>query len=250
MEIRREIKVFPDNARLSRFAASKIGEIALDAVEARGSFHIVLSGGGTPTTLYKLLTESPFLAAFPWPQSHFYWGDERNVPPDEEGSNFGQAFEILLDRVPVPEANIHRIKGELRPEKAAADYADQLLAQATPGMDWPRFDVVLLGMGADGHTASLFPGQVLAGDNSIAIVPVVAHYGGRPARRLTLTPPVFNSARNIIFLVTGADKAAAVAATLEGAFDPQNKPTQRIQPLTGRILWVLDEGAAGKLSNL
>ncbi len=250
MEFQREIKVFPDKLNLSSYAADKIGEIALEAVNNRGSYHMVLSGGGTPTLLYKLLSESPYQTAFPWQRSHVYWGDERNVPPDEEGSNFGQAHDILLTRVPLPEANIHRIKGELGSREAAQDYAEQLRGQAAPGLDWPRFDVVLLGMGGDGHTASLFSGQAIAGDFSQPIIPVIADYGGRPAKRLTLTPPVFNSARNVFFLVTGADKAAAVAASIEGALDPLNKPTQRIRPANGQIIWLLDEGAAGKLAKL
>ncbi len=250
MEFQREIKVFADKLELSSYTANRIEEIALEAVENRGSFHMVLSGGGTPAPLYKLLSESPYRTTIPWRRTQVYWGDERNVPPDEEESNFGQAYEILLSQVPLPEANIHRIKGELSAEEAVQDYADQLIGQAAPGLDWPRFDVVLLGMGGDGHTASLFPGQEIAADPGQSIVSVIAEYGGRPAKRLTLTPPVFNSARKVIFLVTGADKATAVAATIEGAIDPLNKPSQRIRPVNGRIIWLLDEGAAGKLTKM
>lgn len=250
MKARREIKVFKDKISLSKFAADKVTEIARKSVETRNIFHLVLSGGGTPTTLYEMLTKAPYLTNFPWNRSHFYWGDERSVAPGGEGSNFGQASKILLSKVPVPRYNIHRIKGELTPEQAVDDYQVQLLAHAEQGMNWPVFDVVLLGMGADGHTASLFPGQSSSDDLKQAIIPVTADYAGRPAQRLSLTPAVINSARYVIFLVMGADKSVSVASSIEGDHDPLNKPSQRIQPVSGRILWLLDEAAAGNLSGL
>jgi 6-phosphogluconolactonase len=244
------IKVFPKKVALDVFAAATILELAISAANARGIFHFVLSGGGTPDSLYERLASSPIVERFPWGASHFYWGDERAVPPIEVGSNYRQAHETLLSKVPANEANIHRIKGELNPQRAAEDYANQLLEQAKPGFDWPRFDVVLLGVGADGHTASLFPGLENQEEPKQPVMPVTAHYGGRPANRISLTPVIFNSARNIIFLVTGVDKASAVAASLEGEYVPLQKPTQRIRAQNGQVFWLLDEAAAGQLSNL
>lgn len=151
---------------------------------------------------------------------------------------------MLLDKVPIPAENIHRVRGELPPAAAVLDYTAQLRAFAANGRDWPRFDLVLLGLGSDGHTASLFPGSPAADAPGTAVQAVTADYEDRPSQRLTLTPPVFNDARHILFLVTGANKAQAVTAVLEGPFDPVQWPAQRIQPHRGTVTWFIDQAAA------
>ncbi len=241
------IRIFADPMAQSRFAADRILALAREAVELRHRFHFVLSGGSTPEPLLAILADQPYQAILPWQDTHIFWGDERCVPPEAEGSNFGQAQRLLLSHVPLRAENIHRIVGELPPEKAAADYRGQLLAFAEGGLAWPRFDVVLLGLGGDGHTASLFPGLLPQEAGGLAAIAVKADYQGRPAERVTLTPPVFNNARQIIFLVNGAAKAGAVKATLEGATDIPRWPAQRIRPSSGQVLWLLDKAAAGDL---
>lgn len=246
------VRVFADQEQLSAAAAQLFLECAQAAVGERGLFSVALSGGSTPRGMYRLLAESPYATAVPWANTHLFWGDERLVPPDDEGSNYGQASAALLVQVPIPAANIHRARGELALEAAVDEYAVQLrkfAAAQSPASatSWPRFDLVLLGLGSDGHTASLFPGQASDEWETKPVVGATADYGGRPAHRLTLTPPVFNDARHVLFLVTGADKAAAVAATLNGAPDPARWPAQRIRPAAGRVTWLLDEAAAASL---
>ena len=178
---------------------------------------------------------------------HFFWGDERLVPPDDAGSNYYHASQLLLDQVQVPADNIHRVHGELSAEAAVLDYTAQLQSFATGRRNWPRFDLVLLGLGSDGHTASLFPGSPLKDEPGMAVKTVTADYEDRPSQRLTLTPAVFNDARHVLFLVTGANKADAVTAVLDGPSDPEQWPAQRIQPSTGIVTWLIDQAAATKL---
>ena len=178
---------------------------------------------------------------------HFFWGDERLVPPDDTGSNYYHAAQLLLDQVHVPAENIHRVKGELSSEAAVLDYTAQLQSFTTGQRSWPRFDLVLLGLGSDGHTASLFPGSPGKDGPEMAVKAVTANYEDRPSQRLTLTPTVFNDARHVLFLVTGANKAEAAAAVLEGPYDPEQWPAQRIQPSAGIITWLIDNAAAAKL---
>lgn len=218
------------------------------AIRQRGIASVVLSGGGTPLGVYRVMAAHRDDAL--WRNLHVFWGDERLVPPDDPGSNYREARETLLSQVLIPADNIYRIKGELPAEEAAADYAERLRAWAVahdPGAPnpWPRFDVVLLGLGEDGHTASLFPGSPLA--VAAPVIAVTADYQGRPAGRVTLTPPVFNDARHICFLVSGADKADAVHNTLD-LDDPVRLPAQRIRATGGGALtWLLDENAARRL---
>jgi 6-phosphogluconolactonase len=244
--------IFPDQQTLSVAAARLFLEVALAAVGERGLVSVVLSGGSTPRTLYRLLAEPPYATAIPWAETHLFWGDERLVPPNEEGSNYGQASADLLSHVPIPATNIHRVRGELDAEAAVEDYTAQLSQfaaanQADATALWPRFDLVLLGLGSDGHTASLFPGAASDDWESRPVVAATADYDGRPAQRLTLTPLVINEARNVLFLVTGADKAAAVAATMNGAADTTRWPGQRIRPHHGEVTWLLDSTAAARL---
>lgn len=218
------------------------------AIRARGQAGLVLSGGGTPLALYRELA-GPLAGDVAWGAVHFFWGDERLVPPDDPGSNYRAAWEALLSRAPVPAENIHRVKGELSAAEAAADYSQQLrqwAAMHDPGATnpWPRFDIVLLGLGEDGHTASLFPGSPLKED--APVIAVAADYACRPAGRVSLTPRVFNDAARVIFLATGANKADAVYNTFYKD-DPVRYPAQRIRPASGEVIWFLDRALAARL---
>lgn len=241
------LQICDEPESLSRSAAEHLVHVAGEAVSQRGRFLVVLAGGNTPRRLYRLLTTGPFLERVPWQVTHWFWGDERCVPPDDPESNYGQARALLFEHVPAPETNIHRIRGELDPQQAAADYAQALRRFADPGLLWPRFDLVLLGLGADGHTASLFPGSPPDPGPDTATLVVTAAYAGRPTQRITLTPRVFNDARHVLFLVSGAEKAEALAATLEGSHDPVRRPAQRIHPSHGRVTYLVDRAAAALL---
>lgn len=221
-----------------------------EAVGARGVASLVLAGGGTPLALYREMASPSHAGRVPWERVHAFWGDERLVPPDDPGSNYRAAWESLLSKVPIPAANIHRVKGELPAAEAVADYTEVLRAWAAehdPGAlnPWPRFDTVLLGIGEDGHTASLFPGSPVEVD--APVIAVTADYGGRPAERVTLTPLVFNDARQVIFIVSGLNKADAVYDTFH-TDDPVRFPAQRIRSLDDMDpMWFLDKGAANRL---
>lgn len=238
------VEIFPDTVTLTRAAALLFTAVAQASVQEYGRFLVALSGGSTPQALFHLLRQSPYVAAIPWAQTHLYWGDERLVPPQEAGSNYGQAQVALLRHVPLPPNHLHRMKGELSPDAAVADYTQQLRALAAPGRDWPVFDLVLLGLGTDGHTASLFPGPISASERHTAVMAATAVYADRPAHRLTLTPLVLNEARHVLFLVTGEQKAKAVTAVLHGPLDPETWPAQRIQPTAGQLTWFLDKAAS------
>ncbi|RPH55594.1 MAG: 6-phosphogluconolactonase [Chloroflexi bacterium] len=239
------IKIFTSPVELSRFAAEQFKEVTLAAVAQRGQFLAALAGGGTPQALYRLLAQSPYRETLPWDKMRFFWGDERCVPPENAESCYQQAYATWLAQVPVPPGNLHRAKGELDPALAAADYARQLKDMAEAGHSWPSFDFVLLGLGADGHTASLFPGSELT--SGYATVAVTAHYQDRPANRVSMTPEVFNAARTVVFLASGPEKARALAITLTGRREPVKFPAQRIRPLNGDVWWLVDQSAASLL---
>ena len=230
---------------ISSFAAELMTHVVLDAVAERGRCLLALSGGGTPAPLYRLMAASPYFETLPWGHMFFFWGDERCVPRDNPESCYQQALDAWLGHVPVMPFNIFRPRGELGPKVAASNYARQLKSMAEPGLAWPRFDFVLLGMGMDGHTASLFPGS--AETSGLATVAVSANYQDRPAKRVSLTPDVFNAARNVVFLVSGPEKASALAATLAGPRQPLNLPAQRIHPQDGHLYWLVDQPAASQL---
>jgi 6-phosphogluconolactonase len=236
-----------DADALSLAAAERWAEIAVESVGQRGRFLVALAGGATPLALYARLAGPPYAEDLPWASTHVFWGDERCVPPGDPESNAGQARRVLLDHVSVPAGNIHRVRGELGPAEAASDYVRQLRALADTDLAWPRFDLVLLGLGADGHTASLFPGPLPLDEPVAPAVPVTALYGGRPAQRVTLTARVLNTARTVLFLVTGEEKAAILATVLAGPHDPERWPAQRIHPSAGSVLWMVDAAAARRL---
>lgn len=236
---------FADVATLNQAAARLLTRLAQEAVAENGRFSIALSGGGTPTGVYQLWGQRPFRDEMPWQQTHLFWGDERLVPPDDKGSNYRQIADLLLPHVPIPPDNVHRAKGELPMVEAVADYTQQLQDFAGETAV-PILDVVLLGMGSDGHTASLFPGSPVAPPEWV--VGVTADYDGRPAQRLSLTPTVINQARHVIFLVTGANKAATLQNVLYGPSQPEQLPAQRIQPRHGTLTWLVDKAAAQDLT--
>ena len=240
-----DIQIFKNSETLSLAAVEIFVSMAARAIDERGRFLVALSGGGTPDGLYRLLAKEPYRGQVGWANTFVFWGDERCVPPDDEGSNYRQAMEALLSHVPVPEKNIQRIQGELEPAEASRSYTRALKDSASPPLDWPRFDLVLLGMGDDGHTASLFPGS---GVESVSpALAVTADYQGRPANRVTLTSAVFNSARQILFLVTGENKAAVLNQVLNGEYMPEQYPAQRIRLTDGQVTWLVDEAAGSEL---
>jgi 6-phosphogluconolactonase len=239
-----DVRVFQDLEFLSRAAARVFLDQARRSIEDRGRFLVALNGGSTPEHLFQLLAAGK-PGEIEWERTHVFWGDERCVPPAESGSNYGQAQELLLRHVNIPDGNIHRVQGELGPVEAAEDYVRVLGQFASPAFEWPRFDLVLLGMGEDGHTASLFPGSPLAASGPV--IPVTAHYQDRPAKRVTLSPPVFNSARLIVFMAVGADKAPTLGRVLTGPRRPELYPAQRIEPKDGNLIWLVDKAAASQL---
>lgn len=249
-----ELEVLPDAARLADTAARRFIFAANTAIQARGEFIVALSGGSTPREVYSRLAREPFVSSLDWSRVRILWGDERCVPPDHAESNFRMARETLLDHVPVPEANVHRIRGEDDPAVAAATYErvlrTVLRTPSGPPRHVPasRLDLILLGLGSDGHTASLFPG----GDSLRANARwVVAEYvRGASMWRVSLTPIVINAAAEIAFVVSGDAKAAIVRKVLEGPDRPQELPAQLIAPATGRLVWLLDAPAAADLQRL
>lgn len=238
------IKKFKDISELSQYAARSFIEIAKKSIEERGRFLASLSGGSTPMRLYELLGNQ-FQNEVDWPLVHFFWGDERCVPVDDSGNSYGQTKKVFFDKIHIPAENIHRVLSELEPASAAKEYADTLKAFSEPPLDWPRFDLALLGMGDDGHTASLFPGSPVNVDSPT--LAVTANYQGRPANRVTLTQNVLNSSRNVLFLVTGRAKAVTLSRVLSDNYMPAELPVQRIAPKNGNLIWLIDEEAASFL---
>jgi len=232
---------------VGREAAARFEQHATDRVAANGRFSVALSGGSTPIALYRLLAEPPFSRTIDWPHVHFFWGDERFVPADHPESNYRLARETLISRVPIPAENVHPMPTEGNdPEAAAARYQETLrrFFVLSEG-EAPRFDLVLLGLGADGHTASLFPGSpVLSEDQRLVATTYVRKLD---AWRLTLTPSVLNSARHVLFLVCGSEKASALQQVLQGPYDPQRFPAQLVRPPEGNVTWLVDEAAASLL---
>ena len=246
-----------DAAELAREAARRFAELADVFVASSGRFNVVLSGGSTPRAMYSILAHHPYPDSIPWHAIYFFWGDERTVPPEHPDSNYRMAVDTLLSKVRVPQENISRIPGEVADYHHAAASYSQIILQffdpfaTSPGdvptADFPRFDLVFLGMGADGHTASLFPHTTaLKVDDRIA----VANYVDKlQTHRITLTATTINSARNVIFLIAGEDKAPALEEVIEGPRNMSLYPAQLIEPRFGTLLWMVDEGAAKLLSN-
>jgi 6-phosphogluconolactonase len=239
------VRRFPNSQSLALAAARRFIDLAGNAVEARGQFNVALSGGSTPKAMFALLAEQ-FIGDVAWDRVHCFWGDERNVPPSHSESNYRMAREALLDHIPLSAANIHRILAELEPKRAATAYQEEIIAHFNPTLgDWPRFDLIFLGMGEDGHTASLFPyTEVLQEDESL----VVANYVPQlDSWRITMTVPLINAARHVLFLINGQSKAGSLREVLLGKFRPAQYPAQLIVPVDGTLEWYVDEAAASLL---
>jgi 6-phosphogluconolactonase len=243
--------VLPTPEALAEDAAQRFARAARDAVRSHGEFVVALSGGATPRGLYARLAAPPYASTVPWSGVQVLWGDERCVAPDQAASNYRMVREALLDHVPIRAKNVHRMHGEDVPALAAQAYEGTLRTvlrtPSGPPREAPggRIDLVLLGLGDDGHTASLFPGAVdVPGDESWA---VARYHGPSSLWRITLTPAVINAAVEVLFLIAGEGKAAIVRRVLEGPRRPQELPAQLIAPVSGRAFWLLDAAAAGDL---
>jgi 6-phosphogluconolactonase len=238
------IRVLPDPAALADAAGRLIVERSQQAIDARGVFSVALSGGSTPRDLHHRMASPPLAQQIDWARVEIFFGDERCVPPEDPQSNYHMAEETLLSHVPVPASHVHRMRGELPPVEAADDYERQLKAffKADP----PRLDVILLGMGDNGHTASLFPGLSAVHEQQRWVVaeevPEVDMW------RITLTPVVLNLAREVVFLVAGEGKASMLRQVVEGPFAPEERPAQVVRPSPGEVMWLVDAAAAEQLS--
>jgi len=233
-----EAIVYPDIAPLITAAAGFIAASAGEAIAARGAFNIALSGGNTPRPVYQRLASS----ALDWKRVNVFFGDERCVPPDDPRSNFAMASAALLDRVPIPVENLHRMRGEDVPDTAAEAYEDELRRSLGEG---GRLDLVLLGLGHDAHTASIFPGLAAVTERQRMVMAAYVEFVGM--WRLTLTPAAINAARRVAFVVSGADKAEILRRVLQGARQPVVLPAQAIRPSEAPALWLIDAAAAAKL---
>lgn len=238
------VRVFDDAAGVAAGAAVSIAGRARESVEARGLFTLALSGGSTPRRVYELLAGEDFRKDPDWPHVHVFFGDERMVPPDHAESNYRMAYEALLSRVPIPPENVHRIDGVGDAGSNASAYEAEMRGLFGDA-DWPRLDQVLLGMGDDGHTASLFPGTEALNESRLWVAP--NWVGKLGAWRVTLTAPAINAARHVTFLVNGAGKAGRLREVLKGARDPSRLPSQLIRPTDGTLEWFVDRAAAEKL---
>lgn len=245
-----EITVYPDNESLISGAADFIAELATQAIAARGRFTLALSGGNTPRPVYARLATAVYRERIDWSKVQVFFGDERCVPPDDPQSNYHMVRTTLFDQVTLPEGNIHRIRGEDAPEQAATDYANILQrifgGDAAAGGPPPEgFDMILLGMGDNGHTASLFPGLAAVTEPVRWVMAQYVEVVGM--WRVTITPVVINAARQVAFLVSGANKAEMLHRVLEGPYQPMVLPSQIIKPTHGQLHWLVDTPAAAKL---
>ena len=237
--------ISPDAATLMHAAAEQLLNLSRAAIEARDIFHIALSGGSTPNALFRLMASPKYATQFDWARFHLWWSDERCVPLESPELNFNMANDALIRHVPIPPANVHRTPVERPPAEAAKDYEVEIVR--TLGGSMPAFDVILLGLGEDGHTASCFPG-------TLAALPaerwVAAHDVAKVKMwRITFTPRLLNAARHVIFLVSGASKAAVLERVLHGPYQPDVLPAQIVAPAPGGLTWMIDAAAGASLSS-
>ncbi|MGA2758694.1 MAG: 6-phosphogluconolactonase [Candidatus Cybelea sp.] len=242
MNDRGELVVYADAGAVAQALADSFVAAGLAAIAERGAFAVALSGGNTPRAAYELLAADPLRASLPWSDVFIYFGDERCVPPDDERSNYRMAREAFLDAVPSPNQNVARMRGEIDPGLAANEYASIL---RTALGDNPRFDLVMLGLGEDGHTASLFPG--IAQDIEENSLVEAAYAQSQEMWRVSFTPKLINAAWRVAFAVEGVAKAPALAAVIEGPSDPATYPAQLVRPRSGELTWLVDEAAASLL---
>jgi 6-phosphogluconolactonase len=252
--VRGNVEIFASAAELNVVAAERFVVAASAAIASTETFSVALSGGTTPQALFALLASPAYASRVQWPRVHVFWGDERCVPPADDESNYRMARDLLLDHVPVRAANIHRIRGEENPEAAAEQYERELRAAFETPTGRPRiaagsrFDLVLLGLGTNGHTASLFPHMQAVREQTRWVM--AEHIDALQMWRVTLTPAILNCAGEILFLVTGKDKAAILRRVLYGAREMGDLPAQAIAPTDGRLRWLLDAAAAAELPSL
>ena len=243
----REIKIFASVDELNEFAANEFARICQKSIAARGQFTVALSGGSTPKKLNVLLASDAFRSKIEWQKVHFFFGDERFVAPASDESNFRMANETLFSKLEIPKENVHRFLTETGEAKSVAEKMENEIRAFfnLEKNELPRFDLIFLGMGDDGHTASLFPETAALNEKEkIAAENYVPKF---ETFRLTFTYPAINNARNIIFLVAGEDKAAALREVLEGDFNYEKFPSQKIIPENGKLLFLADEKAAANL---
>jgi 6-phosphogluconolactonase len=247
--VEREIRILNDGAAIAKRAAQEFVESATSAVREKGSFNVALAGGSTPKALYGLLvTDAALRSQVPWDKMHLFFGDERHVAPDHCDSNFRMATEAMISQSPLKPEQVTRIKGEYpATERAALEYEKALREYfKLKDGEYPRFDLLLVGMGSEGHTLSLFPGTKALHAEGRA---VVRNWVGKLyTERITLTAPAASNAARILFMVTGADKALALKAVLEGPYEPEQLPAQLLQPKNGKLLWLVDTAAGGMLA--
>jgi len=242
-----DIRVHGSAEELAEAVAGLFASVAMEDAGSKGSFIAALSGGSTPVAAYRVLALERYASTLPWDSTHIFWGDERCVAPEHPDSNFGAAKGALLSKVPIPETNIHRIKGELPPEEAAAAYEAELMdvferfGRVRGGM--PRFDLVLLGLGTDGHTLSIFPGSPAMEESERLIKE--SYVESLDSWRLTMTMPVVNNARRAVFVVSGRQKADVLARVLSG--DSPELPASLVSPTDGTLTWMVDADAAALL---
>lgn len=230
------IDTFSDASALARSAAEHFIARTNDAIDRNGFATVALSGGSTPKTLYELLASQSFRDRVRWPDIHFFWSDERHVPPDHPDSNYRMANEAMLSRVPVPASNVHRVHSENSDAQQASDDYEQTIIQVTK-QTLPQLDLILLGLGPDGHTASIFPGsEVLHETQRLVAAPWVEKFN---SYRITMTLPLLNNGASVVFLVAGAEKAEIVKEVLEG---PKKYPAQYVQPTHGELRWLISRG--------
>lgn len=244
----RTVKIFPDASAIAQQAANIFVSAAQQAVKERGIFRVAMAGGSTPKALHALLVAEPFRPQLPFDKMQIFFGDERHVPPDHADSNFRMVNETFISKTPIKPEQVFRFKAELQDtEKAALDYEQTLKTQFAlkPG-ELPRFDLMLLGMGNEGHTLSLFPGTTALRDNGRLVVRTWV--GKLYTERITCTAPVANNSAAVLFMIAGADKAPALKAVLEGPYEPEQLPSQLIEPLSGKLFFLVDSAAGGMLS--
>jgi 6-phosphogluconolactonase len=247
----REVYILKDNPVIARRAAEIFVKMAQSAVKDHGSFSVALSGGSTPKLLYSLLaTDADLRAKVPWDKMHLFFGDERHVAPDDPQSNFKMASETMITKAPLKPEQIHRMKGEYPdPERAAKEYEQDLRTYFhLKDTELPRLDLVLAGMGDEGHTLSLFPGTKALHAQGRT---VVRNWVGKLyTERITFTAAAANNAEMILFMVAGKEKALALKGVLEGPYEPEQLPAQLLQPTNGKLLWLVDQAAGSMLTNV
>jgi len=251
----REIVVLPDPGVVAREAADRWVTLARESIAARGRFTAALSGGSTPRALFSLLASEAYTDKVEWDRLLVFWSDERCVPPDHADSNYRLAHETLLSKVSIPAGNVYRVRGEIDSGQAALEYEEAVRREVgTPTLvgsempadaSVPPFDLILLGMGPDGHTASLFPGTAALREKKRL---VAANFVPRlNAHRITFTPLLINAASHVLFLVAGIDKADVLRAVLEGEFEPDVFPAQLVKPAQGQLTWLVDRAAGAHI---